>query len=321
MHSNVSLNMMPFFSVVISVYNKAHFVEQTLTRILNQDFKDFEVIIVDDGSNDDSLKILNAFNDKRITIYPIKNKGVSSARNLGMQKANANYIALSDGDDIWLPNHLSELKALIELHPNCGIYATSYVKKFFNKYTTLPKFSNVDSSFFGVVEDYFSTSIIDNILWTSAVALPKSTINQGYIFDESLGCGEDIDLWVSIGKTLKVAFSAKVTAHKMIHAKDNHLSLTKNIPDLIQMLNKHKADEKTNGSLKRYLDQNRFAAALEAKILGDFDNYKLLKQDIDLKHLNSKLKFLLRLPKPVLIGLKKLKFILLRKRLYNSPYR
>ena len=313
--------MKPYFSVVISVYNKAHFVTQTVNSILNQDFDDFEIIIVDDGSTDNSLDVINEFKDKRISIFPTKNQGVSSARNFGMQKATSNYVALSDGDDIWLPNHLSELKSLIEAFPNCGIYSTSYLKKFFNNYTTTPKFININEPYFGILKDYFKASIIDNILWTSAVAIPKKIIDQGYNFDQSLGCGEDIDLWVSIAKNFDVAFSSKVTAHKMIHSEDNHLSLTKNIPDLVKMLEKHKTEEKTNQSLKLYLDQNRFAAALEAKILGDYSNYKLLKKEIDYKNLNFKLKFLLNLPKSWLISLKKLKFVLLKKRLYNSPYR
>ena len=97
--------MKPYFSVVISVYNKAHFVAQTLQSILDQDFQDFEIIIVDDGSKDNSLEILRNFTDNRISIFPTENQGVSAARNFGLLKANANYIALSDGDDIWLSNH------------------------------------------------------------------------------------------------------------------------------------------------------------------------------------------------------------------------
>ena len=313
--------MKPYFSVVISVYNKSHFVAQTITSILNQDFTDFEVIIVDDGSTDNSLEILRGFTDKRITIYPTKNQGVSAARNFGMYKANTDIIALSDGDDIWLTNHLSELKMLIEAFPNCGIYATSYQKHFFNNYTTQPKFADVDDPFFGILKDYFKTSIVDNILWTSAVAIPKKTIEQNYIFDETLGCGEDTDLWMSIANNFDVAFSSKVTANKVMHAKDNHLSLTKNIPELVIMLNKHKEAEKTNASLKAYLDQNRFMTALEAKILGDYKSYEQLKKEIYFRNINFKLRFLLNLPKPILIALKKLKFWLLEKRLYNSPYR
>lgn len=313
--------MKPFFSVVVTVYNKAHFVAQTLRSILNQDFKDFEIIVVDDGSTDASLEILNSFSNENIQVFATKNQGVSAARNFGMLKSYGLYVALSDGDDLWLPNHLSELKLLIEAFPNCGIYATSYLKMFFNIYTTAPKFNTIDFPFFGIVDDYFGASIVDNLLWTSAVAIPKEVINQNYSFDEDLGCGEDLDLWIRLAKDFDVAFSSKVTTHKMMHAKDNHLSLTKNIPDLIKMLTKHQPDENNLPSLKRYLDQNRFAAALEAKILGDYESYNLLKKDIDMKAFNFKLKALLKLPRPLLIGMKNLKFWLLKKQLYTSPYR
>jgi len=299
---------MPFFSVIVTVYNKSHFIEKTIESILNQSFNDFELIIIDDGSTDKSLELLNEIKDERITIFSTKNQGVSAARNYGLYKAKCNYIALSDGDDIWLEHHLSELKSLIESFPDCGIYATSYEKHFFNNYITSPKFSNVDHPFFGIVDDYFSTSLADNILWTSAVSIPKKLIDQSFIFDESVGCGEDIDLWIRIAKTYKVAFSSKLTAHKMIHKKDNHLSLTKNIPDLISIIDKHKKDEKTNPSLKAYLDINRFSTAMEAKLRNDYENYIKVKNDINLKHLNYKLRLLLLLPGSFLRFLKKLKF-------------
>lgn len=313
--------MTPFFSVVVTVYNKSHFIENTINSILNQSFENFELLIVDDGSTDNSLEILNKITDSRISIFPTKNQGVSAARNYGLHKAKCNYIALSDGDDIWLNNHLDELKTLIEEFPSCGIYATSYEKHFFESYITQPKFNGVDHPFFGIVDDYFKTSLADNILWTSAVAIPKQIIEKGLVFDESIGCGEDIDLWMKIAKNHKVAFSSTSTAHKMIHTKDNHLSLTKNIPDLISIINRHQPDEKHNPSLKAYLDINRFTTAMEAKLRNDYSNYKKVKKDIDLKNLNLKLKLLLWLPSSVLRGLKKVKFFLLKKRLYISPFR
>ncbi|WP_299111816.1 glycosyltransferase family A protein [uncultured Winogradskyella sp.] len=313
--------MTPFFSVVVTVYNKSHFVEKTITSILNQSFSDFELIIVDDGSSDDSLKVINGIKDNRISIYPTKNQGVSAARNYGLHKAKCNYIALSDGDDIWLENHLLELKQLIDTFQGCGIYATSYKKHFFESYITTPKFQYIEEPFFGIVKDYFRTSTIDNILWTSAVAIPKRIIDKGYIFDEDLGWGEDNDLWIRIANDFKVAFSSKPTAHKMIHSKDNHLSLTKDIPNLMMMLNKHKDKEKQNPSLKAHLDVNRFMIAMEAKLRNDYENYKKVKQEINPKHLNYKLRLLLILPANILRLLKKLKFFLLKKKLYISPFR
>ena len=313
--------MTPFFSVVVTVYNKGQFVEKTIESILNQSFKDFELLIVDDGSTDNSLDVINRIKDDRITVFSTKNQGVSAARNYGILKAKADFIALSDGDDIWLEQHLQELKSLIEAHPNCGIYGASYEKHFFNTYTSSPKFQHVDPPFFGVVEDYFKTSLIDNILWTSAVAIPKKIVDAGYLFDKDLGWGEDTDLWIRIASNFNVAFSSKVTAHKMIHSEDNHLSLTKNIPNLMGMIEKHKAAEKKNPSLKAFLDVNRFMIAMEAKLRDDSENYKTIRRDIDPKHLNFKLRLLLNMPSGLLRLLKRLKFLLLRKQLYRSPFR
>lgn len=313
--------MTPFFSVVVTVYNKSHFVENTINSILQQSYSNFELIIVDDGSTDNSLQIINNIKDDRISVFSTANQGVSKARNYGFSKAKCNHIALSDGDDIWLENHLEELKRLIETFPDCGIYATAYEKHYFESYVVKPKFKHIKAPYFGIVEDYFKTSLIDSILWTSAVAIPKQIIEDGYSFDEHLGWGEDNDLWVRIATNFNVAFSSTSTAHKMIHTKDNHLSLTKNIPNLMLMLNKHKQAEKDNPSLKAYLDINRFMVAMEAKLRDDYDSYKKVKNEINLKHLNFKLKLLLMLPGNVLRQLKKLKFFLLKKQLYISPFR
>lgn len=313
--------MTPFFSVVVTVYNKSHFVENTINNILQQSFSDFELIIIDDGSTDNSLEIIDRIKDDRISLFSTKNQGVSKARNYGFQKAKCNYIALSDGDDIWLANHLTELKQLIEAFPDCGIYATGYEKHYFESYVVKPKFKHIKEPFFGIVKDYFKTSLIDSILWTSAVVIPKKIVDEGYNFDEDLGWGEDNDLWIRITSHFKVAFSSTSTAYKMIHTKDNHLSLTKNIPNLMLMLNKHKQAEKNNPSLKAYLDVNRFMIAMEAKLRDDYSSYKKVKNEIDLRHLNFKLKLLLMLPSHSLRMLKKLKFFLLKKRLYISPFR
>ncbi|NNE33430.1 MAG: glycosyltransferase family 2 protein [Winogradskyella sp.] len=313
--------MEPFFSVVITVYNKANFILETLKGVLNQNFSDFEVLIVNDGSTDNSLDLIKSITDKRVSIISTTNNGVSTARNIGMKAAKAKYIALSDGDDIWFPNHLSELKRLIESFPDCGIYATSYTKNFFNGNTIKPKFNNIGHPFFDVVSDYFKSSTIDNILWTSAVAIPKKIFDKGYKFDESLGWGEDNDLWIRIALDFKVAFSSESTAFKMIYSNENHLSLTKDIPNLLTMLSKHTKNEKHNTSLKTYLDINRFMIAMEAKLRNDRTSYKLMKSQLDHKNLNYKLRLLLMLPAGVLRFLKQIKFFLLKYKLYHSPFR
>ena len=99
---------MPFFSVIIPLYNKEKYIKNTLKNVLKQTFKNFEIIIINDGSTDNSLKEAQLVSDNRITIYTQKNSGVSDARNFGIKKARGEYIALLDADDIWNTNHLEE---------------------------------------------------------------------------------------------------------------------------------------------------------------------------------------------------------------------
>ena len=89
------------FSIVIPLYNKAEYVPKTLASVLNQTYSDFELIIVDDGSTDDSLEVINSFVDNRIKIVKQKNGGVSAARNRGIIEAKYELIALLDADDWW----------------------------------------------------------------------------------------------------------------------------------------------------------------------------------------------------------------------------
>ena len=117
---------MAFFSVIIPLYNKEDYIKNTLKSVFNQSFQDFEVIIVDDGSTDKSLQIVKQFIDDRLKVYIQKNQGVSVARNFGIEKAKSEYIALLDADDLWYENHLFELKKLIEIFPDAGLFCTNH---------------------------------------------------------------------------------------------------------------------------------------------------------------------------------------------------
>ena len=91
--------MTPYFSVIIPLYNKEKYITDTLNSALNQSFQDFEVIIVDDGSTDESLEVVSRFQDPRIKIYKQENQGASVARNYGISQSQSDLIALLDADD------------------------------------------------------------------------------------------------------------------------------------------------------------------------------------------------------------------------------
>lgn len=91
--------MKPLISIIIPVYNQENYIKQCLDSILSQSFKDFEIIIVDDESKDNTISIINKYNDDRITVYHKNNEGVSKARSFGLNKANGDYVLFIDSDD------------------------------------------------------------------------------------------------------------------------------------------------------------------------------------------------------------------------------
>ena len=104
----------PFFSVVIPLYNKQNYIKETIKSVLNQTFQNFEIVVVNDGSKDDSIKIIESIQDYRIKLVHQENSGVSVARNMGIKEANAKYIAFLDADDLWLPEFLQTIYELIQ---------------------------------------------------------------------------------------------------------------------------------------------------------------------------------------------------------------
>ena len=103
------------FSVIIPLYNKSHTIVRTLSTVLDQTYKEFEIIIVNDGSTDNGVQIIKDYTtDKRIRIIEQNNQGVSVARNIGVQHAKYELIAFIDGDDEWLSEYLSKMEEMQE---------------------------------------------------------------------------------------------------------------------------------------------------------------------------------------------------------------
>ena len=312
---------MPLISIVIPLYNKERFIKETLDSVFNQSFTDYEIIIVNDGSTDSSVFIVNAIEDQRITVLSNQNKGVSYARNFGISKANSDLIALLDGDDLWEPNHLENLYNLYEKFPDCGLYATAYNKKYFNGEKIKASYNGLAKEYFGIIEDYFSASIKDSIAWTSAVLIPMKTFRKVGVFDEEMRSGQDTDLWIRIALKDSVAFSSIASSNKIILAPKYHLSYSTNRIDRLKLFEKFKAVELPTTSFKKYMDLNRFSVAIERKIAKDYINYRRLRNGIDPLNLNFKQRIILNMPS-ILIGLlKRLQNTLLRCNIYLSPFK
>lgn len=312
--------MTPFFSIVIPLYNKETYIAETINCILNQSFKDFEIVIINDGSTDESLnKIASYFNDNRFSILSQENKGASHARNLGVAKSKGKYIALLDADDLWYENHLYELKKQIDLFPNAGLYCNNY-EIFYNKKTYRKASFNFEYKHQClIVKDYFKASIANPIAWTSAVAFSKKDFYDIGKFNTSLKTAQDLDLWIRFALQFKVSFNPTITMSYNLYIV-NSLS-KKELNDIrYNFINNYSHEEKLNPSLKLYLDINRYAVAIRCKMNNEITLYKKLKKDINYSNLNYKQKITLNTPKFILKLFKNFQHFLIKNDIYFSAY-
>ena len=115
---------MPFFSIIIPTYNRAHIIHRPIDSIIAQTFTDWELIIVDDGSTDHTQAIVDSYNDSRIKYIWQENQERSSARNHGIKLAKGEWICFQDSDDEYLPEHLQVLNEGIQTHPEYKVFRT-----------------------------------------------------------------------------------------------------------------------------------------------------------------------------------------------------
>jgi glycosyltransferase involved in cell wall biosynthesis len=193
-----------FFSVVIPLYNKEKHIGNTIRSVLSQKFQDFELVIVNDGSTDNSLNIVRAFPDKRIKIFSKLNGGVSSARNYGVKRTTCDYIAFLDADDEWSPDYLKEMKDLIYKHPFCGLYTSGY--KIVDKLGVYHIGKQVPE---GVVKDYFKTEFHHEITRLSATVVHKPAFRMAGGFPVGMLGGEDSYFCACVALKNPVAYTPK----------------------------------------------------------------------------------------------------------------
>ena len=308
---------MPVISVVIPVYNKEKFIENTIYSVLNQTLSDFELIIVDDSSTDKSLSIIDSIKDKRIKTYSIKNSGVSKSRNYGVEKSTSNLIAFLDADDLWKNNHLEQLYKLYLENPNCGMYAMSYIKNI--NFKSYKKSYFGLSNFSGILENFFTSSSVDCIASSSSVMIPLNVFKKINGFNENLKKREDTALWIKIALNYKIAFSTITTVEIVITEHGNHLSKSHENPWYFFDL--FKFQEQNNVDLKKFLDLNRFSEAINFKLNKEHNNFKIITKSINYRNLNFKQKILIKTPFRILLFLKKIQSCLLEKNIYITTFK
>lgn len=312
--------MKPFFSVVIPLFNKEKFISETLTCVLQQSISDFEIVVINDGSTDNSLATVNAFDDHRIKVFTQKNSGASTARNYGIEKATGHFIALLDADDYWELNHLEALKDCIDKFPKAGLYCTNFN---INVDGTRIKKSQFNFSFdteIISIPDFFIASSYGFVASSSSTAFRKDDFLALGGYRKHIKSGQDSDLWIRFGLHHKVIFNPTIT---MCYNQYDNSSLSKgnHLQDRYVVVSSYTEMEKDNASLKYCLDANRYALAMQSILNNKQDLYQKLKKEIDFKNLNSKQRLLLKLPKGLLVLMKKMQLFLSKKQIYISTFK
>lgn len=311
---------MPFFTVIIPLYNKENYVENALKSILNQTFVDFEVIIVNDCSTDKSVsKIESYLSDKITLVHHEKNKGLSATRNTGIQNAKADYVAYLDADDLWKPNFLALIKELIDTFSDAKIFATNYEEVYGNTIVTPQNGTKQLAKNRKQIIDFFKHNLQQGIYNHGSVCFHKSVFEKVSFYDETINFSEDIDFNIRVNSKFKLAYYNTVGMQYTMQS-ENQITTSKisdkNLPDY----SKYDDLAKNNAALKKYIDFERYVLAKLLKLEGSEGKSKEIIKQIDFKNLNWKQQFLLLFPTPIVRFVTNFKKVLVKKGIKLTSY-
>lgn len=216
---------MPKVTVLMPVYNAGKFLREAIDSILNQTFKDFEFLIINDGSTDKTAQILQSYHDPRIKIVDNKvNIGLTRSLNKGLKIAKGKYIARMDADDISLPDRLEKQLPILEEDENIGLISS--------RITLIDENNNEMGDWHtdrknNSPEEIFYTLFFENCLAHSSVFYIKDIVLKIGGYNESFEKAQDYQLWARLAKSVKIVKIRKMEVKIRIHAKNTNLQIIK----------------------------------------------------------------------------------------------
>lgn len=297
------------FSVIIPLFNKAPYIKKAIDSVLSQSHKDYEIVVVDDGSRDGSAEVAEGVLKQSTAQYKLirqANAGVSTARNNGVTESKGDYICFLDADDYWAPTFLEEVSKLINNYPYAGIYGTSYTIVDESRHNTRVAAIGVEPDFYSGYINYckvYSNGMYMP-LWTGAVCIPSFVFNDLGGFKPYLKLGEDFDLWLRIALKYKVAFLNKALAYYNQDVDINNRGVRNGGYDPDTFMTFHfdqfAEEEKNNRDLKVLLDKLRVYSLLRFRLVNEYqDRVRKEIDKVDFANVDRKYKLYYKLPYPI----------------------
>ncbi|MBV4356115.1 glycosyltransferase family 2 protein [Pinibacter aurantiacus] len=259
----------PLISVIIPVFNASQTIERTLESIENQTYKNFEVILVNDGSTDDSCEIITRYINARTNSSGISyqllhqvNKGVSVARNFGLRSATGAFVALLDADDEWLPEKTEKQLAVLQNDPQIDLIGTNFNNGviFFSGYAKTKKLHLVT----------LKQLLYKNFFATPTIIYRRAIVEKDIFFNEGMKFMEDQNYWMRI---CLAGFSCAFLNENLVIAGNGkppfgHAGLSSNLP----------AMEKGELYNLRHVYENKAIGVVEYNFLKLFSTLKFLRR-------------------------------------------
>jgi len=193
----------PFISVIIPTYNSENFITKTLETLYSQTYNNYEVIVSDDGSTDNTVGVVRSFflknPSRKKSLLINKHEGPGAARNKGIENASGDWISFLDSDDLWNDNKLERVVGYILENEDIDLVCHSLIDKDGSKEILMNP-----SKYFNNRIDPFLSMYRENCLYTSALTIKKNILYQAGLFDNRLPSSQDYDLWLRLGMINKI---------------------------------------------------------------------------------------------------------------------
>jgi len=242
----------PYISVIIPLYNQSKYVGEGIRSALEQTYKDYEIIVIDDGSTDNSREVVELFGDQVRYIWQ-ENKGLAGARNTGIRASKGELIGLLDADDQWLPKYLEKMVALADQYAEAAVYYCC-AQSMDESGRDLPEIFGGPPRLPG---EMYSTLLRANFLIPSTILMRRSAVEEAEMFDKSLRSCEDWDLWLRILKTDDIIGTSECLVRYRLHSS----SLSTN-PDGMQQATREVMEKhfgKDDGNPQKWSTEKRRA--------------------------------------------------------------